>query len=138
MPSSIPSHSSDQRKASAETLAAGTVMGSLTERLDLKNARMSQPLDPAIDKNAHPAILIALANRIFVSNYELGPWIHVASEVRKFRSVQDGEELQVCARIDQQFERKGHEIVVFDVLISAAGPIEHIRHTAIWRPRVSR
>jgi acyl dehydratase len=127
-----------RRAASAETLAAGTVLGSLHTRLDLAASRMSAPLDAAIGATriAHPAILLALANEILVRNYALGPWIHVGSEVRKFSSARDGEELAVRASIVEQYERKGHEFAVLNVVIHAGDRlVEHVRHTAIWRPR---
>ena len=68
-----------------ETLAVGTVLGTWTERLDLAKSVLSAPLEPVIDGRAHPAVMLGLANKIFVENYELGPWMHVASEVRKVR-----------------------------------------------------
>jgi hypothetical protein len=129
----------ERRPASRESLAPGTVLGTLIRKLDLAQARMSAPIDPSIgpERFAHPAILLALANEILVTNYVLGPWIHVSSEVRKSNSLKDGDDIQVRARIENRFERKGHEFVVLNVLI--LGPslhvIESIRHTAIWRPR---
>jgi hypothetical protein len=128
----------ERRAASIEKLAPGTVLGTLVERLDLGASKMSAPLDPSIGGRAHPAVLLALANRILVSNYELGPWIHVASEVRKFRAARDGEELRVFGKVEDRYERKGHEFVVLDVWIAGGDPIEQVRHTAIWRPRVTR
>ena len=128
----------ERKEPSVETLAAGTALGTYRERLDLSAARMSAPLNASIEGFAHPAILLALANRIFVENYRLGPWIHVASEVRKFHAARDGEEIEVRAKVVDRHERKGHEFVVLDVLISAGEPLEQVRHTAIWRPRMAR
>src|SRR6266850_5667523 len=65
-------------------------------------------------RRTHPAILLSLANEILVSNYELGPWMHTASEVRNFSFARDGELIRVQARIEDRFERKGHEFVVLD------------------------
>jgi len=137
-PAPIPERPLERRKPSIENLAPGTIFGSLALRLELQQSRMSAPLDASIGGLAHPAVTIALANQIFVANYELGPWIHVSSEVRKFRAARDGEEVRVCGQVENRFERKGHEFVAFNVLVSGSGPIEHIRHTAIWRPRVNR
>jgi hypothetical protein len=131
-----------RREPSIESFATGTVLGSLHSRLDLAQSRMSAPLDPAIgsERFAHPAILLALANEILVKNYALGPWIHSSSEVRKFSAARDGEAIRVRAQVEDRFERKGHEIVVLDVFIDTeeGRPMEHARHTAIWRPRVTR
>jgi hypothetical protein len=135
-----------RREPSVESFAVGAVLGSLHQRLDLATARMSAPLPAAIgsDRFAHPAILLALANEILVKNYALGPWIHSASEIRKFSPARDGEAIRVRARVEDRFERKGHEIAVLDVFLDSSiddregRPIEHARHTAIWRPRISR
>ena len=132
-----PSASLANRKIpSPETLAPGTVLGTLDRALDLSAATISAPLDPSLFGVAHPAVLLALANEIFIENYQLGPWIHVASEVRKFRSARDGDALRVHGSIENRWERKGHEFVSLHVDIAGpGGPVEHIRHTAIWRPR---
>ena len=111
-------------------------MGTLVQRLDLGQSRMSAPLDASVGGCAHPAILMALANEIFVRNFELGPWIHAASQVRKFGTAKDGDEIRVRARVASRYERKGHEFVEYETLILARGrPVEYVRHTAIWRPR---
>jgi len=130
----------ERRVASQETLAPGIHLGGLVRRLDLAQSRISAPLDPFIgpDRRAHPAILLSLANEILMSNYELGPWMHAASAVRNFNSARDGELIRVRARIEDRFERKGHEFVVLDVVIFGEDRvIEEVRHTAIWRPRKS-
>jgi hypothetical protein len=59
--------------------------------------------------------------------------------VRKFQSARDGEKLRVCARIEDRYERKGHELVTLVVDISGpTGAVEQVRHTAIWKPRTTR
>jgi hypothetical protein len=160
-PASVPAQASrlapaqvpDRRTPSVETLAPGTELTPLSQPLDLAQSRISAPLDPAIGapRFAHPAVLLALANEVFLKNYELGPWIHSSSEVRKFSAARDGEHLYTSAKVVDRFERKGHEFVVLDVVIaalngSASGVtpaqndlriVERIRHTAIWRPRIT-
>ena len=127
----------DRKLPSAETLETGTVLGTLLKQLDFSCATISAPLDPSLHGVAQPAVLLALANEIFIQNYQLGPWIHMASEVRKFRSARDGAPLTVYGTIENRWERKGHEFVALHVDIAGPdGPVEHIRHTAIWRPRV--
>jgi acyl dehydratase len=170
---SDPTQVPDRRTPTGETLAPGTVLVPISQPLDLAQSRISAPLDPAVvvppngalenrssnnspGRFAHPAVLLALANEIFVKNYELGPWIHSSSQVRKFSAAQDGEFIYTSAKVEDRFERKGHEFVVLDVVIAALGAagigiasgdvtpaqddlriVERIRHTAIWRPRVS-
>jgi hypothetical protein len=127
-----------RRVASAETLAVGTVLGTWTERLDLAKSILSAPLDPVLHGRAHPAVMLGLANRIFVENYQLGPWMHVSSEILKFGSAKDGDEIRVRGRVHDRYERKGHEFVVLDVAIFKGGQtLETVRHTSIWRPRVT-
>jgi acyl dehydratase len=124
--------------ASSKALATGTVLGTLVRDLDASGSGMSAPLEPVIDPHrvAHPAVLLALANEILVRHVELGPWIHVASEVRKFRAVCDGDAIRVRGVVTEQYERKGHEFVVLDVAIVVNDRVaEQARHTAIWRPR---
>jgi hypothetical protein len=130
----------ERRVASRETLAPGIHLGTLIRRLDLAQSRITAPLDPFIgpERRAHPAVLLSLANEILMSNYELGPWMHTASAVRNFSSARDGEPIRVRARIEDRFERKGHEFVVLDVvMLGEDRVIEQVRHTAIWCPRKS-
>jgi len=166
----LPTQVPDRRTPTVERLAPGTVLVPLSQPLDLAQSRISAPLDPAIvvhvtgtrgnalARFAHPAVLLALANEIFVKNYELGPWIHSSSEVRKFSAARDGEHIYTSAKVEDRFERKGHEFVVLDVVIAALNGsatdigiasgdvaaaqndvrmVERIRHTAIWRPRLT-
>ncbi len=126
-------------EASCESLAVGTVFGTLIRALDAAGSKMSAPLDPVIgpQRCAHPAVLLALANEILVRHVELGPWIHVASEVRKFAAVHDGDPIRVRGIVTEQYQRKGHEFVVLHVAIVVNGRVaEQVRHTAIWRPRI--
>jgi hypothetical protein len=90
----------ERRVASRETLVPGIHLSALVRRLDLAQSRITAPLDPFIgpERRAHPAILLSLANEILASNYELGPWMHTASEVRNSNSGRDGEPICVRAR----------------------------------------
>ena len=124
--------------ASTETLAQGAVLGTLTTTLDLAMATMSAPLPARIGEArlAHPAILLALANEILVRNFVLGPWIHAASEVTNFSAARDGETLEVRGKVEETYERKGHQFVVLNLLtLSGTRVIQAVRHTAIWKPR---
>jgi acyl dehydratase len=125
-----------RRAASLDSLTIGTVLGTWTETLDLHASTVSAPIDPSLDGRAHPAVMLSLANRIFVENYVLGPWMHVSSEIRKFGPAKNGDAIRVRARITDQYERKGHEFVVLDVcILNHDRVIERVRHTSIWRPR---
>lgn len=125
--------------ASHQTLALGTVLGTLVKTLNLEEACISAPLPAAIGESpaAHPAILLALANEVLISNVVLGPWIHAASEVANFSTAHDGEELTVHAHVAEKYARKGQEFVVLDVLTRAGERVvQSVRHTAIWKLRV--
>ncbi len=85
----------------------------------------------------HPGYLIRSANSILVRNVELGPWIHVSSDVTHFAAVRRGEGYTTRARVIDLFERKGHRFVVLDVLLAKEDgtPITRTRHTAIYDVR---
>jgi acyl dehydratase len=124
--------------ASRETIEAGKILGSLDKTLDLSQPGLSAPFDAFIglERCAHPAVILGLANELLMHNYSLGPWIHSASEVRNAHPAHDGEHLRVRGKIVDAYERKGHEFVVLDVaVLSGEVLISRICHTAIWKPR---
>jgi acyl dehydratase len=85
---------------------------------------------------AHPAWLLRWANWILAANVALGPWIHVASDIRHHALVHDGADVSVRGRVAELFERKGHRFVELDVLwVADGGPVASGRHTAIYEPR---
>ena len=87
----------------------------------------------------HPGILLRQCNRIFSEHFILGPWIHVASDITTYRPCQVGEALEIRGIPVQKFEKKGHEFVVLDVLMHAAGEtVQRVKHTCIFRPRQSQ
>lgn len=112
--------------ASAECLAPGRILGTLYANLSLAD-------------HPYPVALLNLSNHLLMQNVKLGPWLHVASDLRHFSLGCDGDRLAVRGRVAERFERKGHRFVVLDVLVVADGerPIQHVRHTAIYdlRPR---
>jgi hypothetical protein len=82
--------------------------------------------------------LLSLSNQVLIQNLELGPWIHLASELRHFNLARDGDQLAVRGRVEERFERRGHQFVVLDIVVVADGEriIQHVRHTAIYEPRI--
>src|SRR5271155_2239289 len=129
---------SERIPASREAFQPGTILSSIEKTLDLSQPGMAAPLDAFIgdERFAHPAIILALANEILLSNYILGPWIHSSSEVRNFASARDGEHLRVRGKIVDAYEKKGHELVVLDVAVMGGHrTLSRIRHTAIWKLR---
>jgi hypothetical protein len=128
--------------ASRETIRPGAALGTVAERLDLKDAALLEsigerlPIYYGCDAVAHPMRLLALANQSLVENYKLGPWIHTASDLINHSATRDGETISVRGRIKDCYERKGHEFVVLDLLLVAdERVVQQVRHTAIYRPR---
>jgi len=73
---------------------------------------------------------------MLMHNVALGPWIHASSELTNFSLARDGEEITVRGSIAEQFERKGHEFVVLDLLLTASDRlVQQVRHTAIYMIR---
>ena len=131
--------------ASRESLVPGTVLGTLKETIIL-DAAMLESLNERLpiyyDAKAvvHPFLLLGLANQILMRNYELGPWIHAASDLINWSAAKNGEQISVRGRVADCFERKGHEFVVLDLLLLANENrvVQQVRHTAIYRPRSNR
>jgi hypothetical protein len=86
---------------------------------------------------ANPGFTLGCANWVLARNVQLGPWIHVQSEVRYFAAVPRDSSLVVEARIVDLFERGGHEFVDLDVALFLAPdrPALAARHRAIYRLR---
>ncbi len=85
----------------------------------------------------HPGQILRLCNYVLAQNVVLGPWIHVASKIRNLGRARVGETLTARARVDGNYERKGHLFVDLDVLVVAGDdrPVAQVAHTAIYRPR---
>jgi len=132
----------DRPPASAGSLRAGTVLGSVTDRLDagraseyLSAVREDLPVyaEAAV---AHPGWLLRFANAVLVANVVLGPWIHVSSTVELLGLAADGSEIDVRAEVTDEYERRGHRFVELDVAVLADGlTVQRIAHTAIHTPR---
>jgi hypothetical protein len=130
-------------EATPATLAAGTLLGTFEigfradkARAYLRDVREDLPVfeDGAVP---HPAWLLRTANWVLAENVRLGPWIHVASDVRHLGIGRDGERFSTRARVLEEYERKGHRFVVLDVHVVAdvVRPLMRVTHTAIYRPR---
>jgi acyl dehydratase len=128
--------------ASEESLRAGTVLGSLSDRFNaalagdyLTAVREALPLY-AEAGIAHPGWMLRQANTILAANVALGPWIHVSSDVTLLGVVRDGGSIDVRAEVRAEYERRGHRFVEVDVAVLAEGEVvQRIAHTAIHTPR---
>lgn len=128
--------------AGPDSLAPGTVLGTVESRYDDETARgyldqLGDDLPLFRDEGyAHPGWLLHRANDALVANVVLGPWIHVESRTWLLRPVRVGERVRTRARVADLAERKGHRFVDLDVAVHADGePAMAIRHVAIYQPR---
>ena len=107
----VPSH---------DSVVPGTLLGTVVEQID----------------SAAPERLLRFSNEILMRNFQLGPWIHLASEVINWSAARAGDKISARGRIHDRFDRKGHEFVVADVMLVAGDSrlVQTVRHTAIYRP----
>lgn len=82
---------------------------------------------------ATPAGLLRLANRMVTAHFQISPWIHAASDVRHWRELAAGMEVDALAGITALGERRGHKLFELDVLVLTHGaPVGQVRHTVIY------
>ena len=127
--------------ASPSSLRPGTVLGSLT---DVFSAERASEYLSAVRETlslyagegvAHPGWLLRFANAALSRNVELGPWIHVSSEVALLGTVKDGQTVETRAAVLDERERGGHRFVTLDVATTADGHcVQRVTHTAIHTP----
>jgi len=134
----------DRPPADEHTLAAGTMLGSVSRTFDATDRAtyLDQLGDdlPLYDRlgAAHPGSLIRAANEVLSRTVRLGPWIHVSSESTHYAVVPDGSVVTTYGRVVDRYDRKGHQFVDLDVLSAVGGePVLSVRHTAIYAPRQS-
>jgi len=137
----------ERLEASIDTLGDGSALGSLQvdfsgEKTEgefanfLDEMRESLPIYRGAAARPHPAYWVAQANRLLKENVNLGPWIHVASDVQHHAIAEPGESIYMHGRIQHTYRKRGHEIVVLELV--ARGDNErllvHMTHTAIVKP----
>ncbi len=132
-------------EASVESLAVGTVLGTLEWDFELEGAYTAYLEEVADDLPLHrgsgavaaPGHLIRWGNSALTANVVLGPWVHVSSDVQHFSAAHPGDRLRSASVVTDLFERKGHQFVDLDVLIVANGdrPVMRIAHRAIYQLR---
>jgi hypothetical protein len=85
----------------------------------------------------HPAWLLRQANIIVDQNFAVGPWIHVASEIRNHGLAHNDEPIEVRAQLIDLFEKKGNEYFDLDVVLLADGDpdrlVMRVMHRAIYK-----
>ena len=87
----------------------------------------------------HPGVLLLAANEALATSVRMGPWIHVGSDISLFAPVRLGSAIEARSAVRNRYDRKGHEIVEFDMTIHTDSELAaHVHHTAIYKPRVNR
>jgi len=123
-PSDFPEHPLPEmeHRPAVTTIDAGLPLGTLLQPLDVETS------------DAIPERLLWMANHILVCNFQMGPWIHVGSEVHHHQLAELGEELAVRGRIEECFERKGRKFAMAGLAFSGASgrPVASLRHTFIY------
>ena len=128
--------------ASAAVLAGADPLGTVTKRFDAVTAKtyldgIGERL-PIYDDDgiAHPGWLLRRATRLLAANVELGPWIHVESDVTNLGLVRDDDVVSTRGWVARVWERSGHKFVALDVLVVVdERPVTYVHHTAIYEPR---
>ena len=130
-----------------EALDEHVILGSLSYDIDLNDLRgesgnvLEELKDPlgiyrGEDPQCHPAYVVAQANQLLVSNVNLGPWIHTASDVRHHALPRHGETVNLQGYVAHSYQKRGHDIVVLN--LAAVGEndrvLQHLTHTAIVNP----
>lgn len=133
---------SDRPPASREHLAVGTALMPFHMVYDRAKGQAYVDLVgeadslPATLGCAHPALLLRPVNWVLSYHVQLGPWIHVSSDVQHHRLVRHGDHLEYRGVVTGLFERGGHEFVDFDCAVLADGePAMSVKHRAIWQLR---
>ena len=135
-----PASSYDDAPLPAALLAAPSLGAFGTVRMPADPAacadyvrRIDDPL-PVYDRWVHPGLLLRLVNLALMSNVELGPWIHTASDARLLGLAGVHEDVEVRSRVTELFSRNGNDYLRYTALVHAGGrPVIEVEHEAIWR-----
>lgn len=81
----------------------------------------------------HPGWWLHAANRVLSGNFILNLWIHTRSEVRHLGPALAGGTYHGYGMITDAFEKRGHQYITADILITDATdrPVARVQHTAI-------
>lgn len=126
-----------RRPATPESLRAEPVFGTLTGCVSLRDATAYTAMlgDDAMRYAGlvHPAWLLRQANLVVDRNLELGPWIHVGSEVSFLGPVRANEPWTARGEVLELRTHKGREYADLDIAIGGAAPALRVRHKVIYR-----
>jgi acyl dehydratase len=131
--------------ADADSLAPGTVLGAVTLVGDSAGeARYREEIGDdlslyAAERLIHPGRLLHGCNLALSQNVLMGPWIHAGSRLEMFGPARFGDTVELRPRVEDRFEKKGHQFVVLDILAAVGDrPVMRCLHTAIYKLRSRR
>ena len=143
-PSLTPRRPEERGPISAATAPVGVPLPPVHESADpdavaryLDKVDEQSPIFRAPSPNGgtlvHPGWYPDIANRVLSENFRLGPWMHTRSEIRHLGPAHTGGTFRGYGQLVEAFEKRGHEYVVADVLITdgADRPVARLLHTAI-------
>lgn len=128
--------------ARRERLLEERVLGSITavfEKADTSEflTAMQDKLDVYRSGVVHPAWLLRQANLIVDGSVDVGPWIHVESDIQNYNRGFSGRPIEIRAQVVKLFERKGHDYADLDVVLLDGNDTERILmrvlHRVIYR-----
>ncbi len=126
-----------KRPATPEELRREPRLGSFEGRYQARAgagfAKQLGETHPVYREVAHSAWLLRQANYVVDANLDLGPWIHVSSDVQHLGRVHDGESFSTRARVQKLYEKNRHDYADLDVVIVTDRPVMRILHRAIYR-----
>jgi len=84
----------------------------------------------------HPGLILRQANFVLRKRFLIPAWIHAASRIQFFETLQAGRDYDVRAIPEEKWNHKGHEFVrLFVAIRHADRTVAEILHTAIFKPR---
>ena len=126
-----------RRPATPDSLRAEPVFGTLAGVVSWRDAAAYTAMlgdDPVRYAGlVHPAWLLRQANLVVDCNLELGPWIHVGSEISFLGSVRANEPWTARGEVLALSTHKGREYADLDIAIGGATPALRVRHKVIYR-----
>ena len=87
----------------------------------------------------HPGWLAARMTPLIKHSYWYGPAIHARSRIQHLAPAFAGQGVTVAGHFLRAFEEKGHHYAEIDgtILDDGGGAVARIRHTTIFRPRMT-
>ncbi|MBW1984789.1 MAG: hypothetical protein JRI53_08715 [Deltaproteobacteria bacterium] len=136
-------HPDDLYPARCQSILPGTRLGDISLQFDdddpeayfFENIQKTLPIFQNPDSILHPAVILQFANLIVIKNINVGPWIHVSSNVTNYAPVFHGSQFRMKGNVIDSYQKKGNDFLVLDLAVFNKNndPVAHIEHRAIIR-----